>query len=79
MKEILKQMIVNWAATGGQIDALEWAWDQVIHGDAELCMQAALNGHLHMLQWLQEDGATWDSGVISCAEEHGYDYYCMLF
>jgi hypothetical protein len=29
---------------------------------------------LHVLQWLQEDGATWDSCVISCAEEHGYDY-----
>jgi hypothetical protein len=29
---------------------------------------------LHVLQWLREDGATWDSRVITCAEEHGYDY-----
>ncbi len=28
-------------------------------------------GHLHVLQWPQEDGATWDSHVISCAEEGG--------
>jgi hypothetical protein len=58
---ILKEKIVNWAASGGQIDALEWAWDQGMHGDAESCMWAAFNGHLHVLQWLQEDGATWDS------------------
>jgi hypothetical protein len=24
---ILKEKIVNWAASGWQIDALEWAWD----------------------------------------------------
>jgi hypothetical protein len=47
-----------------------------MHGGAESCMFAAQYGHLHvaLLQWLQEDGATWDSHVISCAEEHGYDY-----
>jgi hypothetical protein len=45
-----------------------------MHGDAELCMWAAFNGHLHVLRWLQEDGATWDSHVISCAEEHRYDH-----
>jgi hypothetical protein len=27
LKEILKETIVNWAASGGQIDALELAWD----------------------------------------------------
>jgi hypothetical protein len=27
LKEFLKEFIVNWAASGGQIDALEWAWD----------------------------------------------------
>jgi hypothetical protein len=35
LKELLEQMIVNWAASGGQIDALEWAWDQGIHGGTE--------------------------------------------
>jgi hypothetical protein len=73
LKEILKQMIVNWAASGGEIDAVEWAWDQGIHGDAESCMWAAFKGHLYVLQWLQEDGTTWDSHVIPCAEECGYD------
>jgi hypothetical protein len=37
-------------------------------------MIAAREGHLHVLQWLQEDGATWDSRVISCAKEGGHDY-----
>jgi hypothetical protein len=74
LKEILKETIVNWAASGGQIDALEWAQDQGMHGDAESCMWAACYNHLHVLQWLQEDGATWDSHVISYAEECGYDY-----
>jgi hypothetical protein len=37
-------------------------------------MIAAREGHLHVLQWLIEDGAAWDSRVISCAEEGGYDY-----
>jgi hypothetical protein len=46
LKEISKQMMVNWAASGGEIDALEWAWDQGIHGDAELCIWAAFKGHL---------------------------------
>ena len=74
LKEFLNGSIVNWAASAGQIDALEWAQDQGIHGGAESCMIAAWEGHLHVLQWLREDGATWDSRVISCAEEHGYDY-----
>ncbi len=45
-----------------------------MHGEAESCMWAAFNGHLHVLQRLQEDGATWNSHVIFCAEECGYDY-----
>jgi hypothetical protein len=49
---ILKEKIVNWVVGGGQIDALEWAWDQGMHGEAELCMWAAFNGHLYVLQWL---------------------------
>jgi hypothetical protein len=67
---ISKESIVDWAASGGQIYALELAQDQGMHGDAESCMWAAFNGHLHVLQWLTEDGAPWDSHVISCAEEH---------
>jgi hypothetical protein len=51
LKEILKETIVNWAASGGQIDALELAWDWGMHGDAELCMWAVTYGHLHVLQW----------------------------
>ena len=78
LKEFLKQRIVNWAASGGQIDALEWARDRGMHGGAESCMLAACKGHLHVLQWLREDGATWDSHVISCAEEHGYDYVSRM-
>jgi hypothetical protein len=74
LKEILKQMIVLCTASGGHIDALEWAQDQGMHGDAESCMWAASHGHLDALQWLREDGATWDSRVISCAEEGGYNY-----
>jgi hypothetical protein len=68
----LERNVVNWAAHGRHINALEWAWDQGWYGEeAESCMWAAFNGHLHVLQWLREDGATWDSHVISCAEECG--------
>jgi hypothetical protein len=75
LKEFLQEMIVHWAASAGQIDVLEWARDRGMHGDTETCMWAATyHGHLHVLQWLQKDGATWDSHVISCAEEGGYDY-----
>jgi hypothetical protein len=74
LKQFLNECIVNSAASAGQIDALEWAWDQGIHGGAESCMIAAREGRLQVLQWLREDGATWDSRVISCAEEGGYDY-----
>jgi hypothetical protein len=52
LKEFLKQRTVNLAASGGQIEALEWAWDQGMHGGAELCMLDACEGHLHVLQWL---------------------------
>jgi hypothetical protein len=44
-----------------------------MHGGAESCMWAASEGHLHVLQWLREDGATWDSCVI-CAEECGNNH-----
>jgi hypothetical protein len=74
LKAFLREMIVQWAASAGQIDALEWARDRGMHGDTEMCMWAATYGHLHVLQWLQKDGATWDSHVISCAEEGGYNY-----
>jgi hypothetical protein len=59
LKQILNKTIVNWAAGDGIIDTLEWAQYQGMHGDAESCMWAALIGHLHVLQWLREDGATW--------------------
>jgi hypothetical protein len=74
LKEFLKPLIVHWAASAGQIDALEWARDRGMHGGAESCMFAATYGRLQVLQWLREDGATWDSRVISCAEEGGYNY-----
>jgi hypothetical protein len=61
LKQFLNESIVNCAASAGQIDALEWAWDQGIHGGAELCMIAAREGRLHVLQWLREDGGTWDT------------------
>jgi hypothetical protein len=63
LKEFLREMIVNWAASVGQIDALEWAWDWGMHGYTETCMWAATYGHLHVLQWLQDYGAIWDSHV----------------
>jgi hypothetical protein len=74
LKQFLNESIVNCAASAGQIDSLEWARDQGIHGGAESCMILAQEGCLHVLQWLREDGATWDSRVISCAEEGGYNY-----
>jgi hypothetical protein len=52
---ILKESIINLAASGGQIDGLEWAWDQGMHGDVVSYMWAAFNGCLHVLQWLRED------------------------
>jgi hypothetical protein len=55
LKQFLNESIVNCAASAGQIDALEWAWDQGIHGGAESCMIAAWEGCLHVLQWLRED------------------------
>jgi hypothetical protein len=75
LKQILNETIVNGAAGDGIINTLKWAHDWGMHGDAELCMWAASEGYLHVLQWLWEDGATWDSHVISCVEEHGYDYF----
>jgi hypothetical protein len=74
LKEFLKELIVNSAASEGQIDALEWAQDQGMHGDTETGMWAATYGHLHVLKLLRKDGATCDSRFISCAEEGGYDY-----
>jgi hypothetical protein len=44
LKQFLNWCIVNCAASAGQIDALEWARDQGIHGGAELCMIAAWEG-----------------------------------
>ncbi len=40
LKEFLNGSIVNWAVIGGQIDVLEWAWDQGIHGDADCLLHA---------------------------------------
>ena len=49
----LERNVVNLAARGGHINALEWARDQGWYGDEkESCMWAAKNGHLHVLQWL---------------------------
>jgi hypothetical protein len=48
LKEFLREIIVNWAASAGQIDALERAWDRGMHGDTETCMWAATYGHLHV-------------------------------
>jgi hypothetical protein len=50
LKQFLNESIVTCAASAGQIDVLEWAWDQGIHGGAETCMWAATYSHLHLLQ-----------------------------
>jgi hypothetical protein len=49
LKEFLREMIVHWAASAGQIDAREWARDRGMHGDTETCMWAETYGHLHVL------------------------------
>jgi hypothetical protein len=41
LKEFLNGSIVNCTASGGQIEALEWAWYWGMHGGAESCMFAA--------------------------------------
>jgi hypothetical protein len=71
LKEFLNGSIINSAASPGQIDALEWAWDQGTHGGAESCMIAAREGCSHVLQWLRENGATWNNGVISVLRKVG--------
>jgi hypothetical protein len=38
------------------------------------CMLHGMVTWLHVLKWLREDGTTWDSCVISCAEENGYNH-----
>jgi hypothetical protein len=52
VKHALEILIVDWAASGGMIDVLEWAWDRSMHGDTESCLHAAWHGHLHVLKWL---------------------------
>jgi hypothetical protein len=50
---ILKEKIINWAAGVGHINALECAQNRGMYGDAESCMWAAFNDHLHVfLKWL---------------------------
>jgi hypothetical protein len=45
--------------------------DTVVRTDLEL-LDFTLKKKPH--EWLREDGAPWDSHVISCAEEYGYNY-----
>ena len=40
VKQILEILIAHWAASAGMIDALEWAQDRGMHGDAESCLHA---------------------------------------
>jgi hypothetical protein len=67
VKDALEILKVHLAASGGMIDALEWARDRGMHGDdAESCLHAAWHGHLHALKWLQEDPRGWSYLGQSC-------------
>jgi hypothetical protein len=71
----LERNVVNWAACSGHIYVLAWAQDQGWYGEeAELCMWAALSKWSLACVAMAVRGwsnLTWDSRVISCAEECG--------
>ena len=38
----------------------------------KLCAAAAAGGHLALLQWLRQNGCSWDEGTCSCAASGGH-------
>eukprot|EP00953_Heterococcus_sp_UTEX-ZZ885_P007315 4438-Heterococcus_DN1.PRE.1 len=88
----LSSNICGWAARSGSIDALRWAREHGGICTIETPGGAAAGAHLHVLQYLSDEGCEWDE--IACAvaaandqlstlkwlHEHGcpwhHDYIC---
>ena len=55
--------ICAWAARGGHLKVLKWAWGAAVA--SQVCCCAAAGGHLKVLQWAREHGCEWDA--LTCA------------
>jgi len=74
MKEFVFRGVDSYATYGGKLNVLKWIETKGININILDCAnQAARNGHLHILQWLQEEkGVEFDDGELySEAIEYG--------
>ena len=56
----------------GDVEALKWAIDNKFSTQADLCVPAAIGGHLRVLQFLRGMGHTWDDWTTYHASVQGH-------
>ena len=60
------------------VKLLEWAIDQGLPLDENVCMAAAAGGHLDCLVWAREHGCDWDKHTCSEAAAGGH-FDCLVW
>lgn len=60
-------------AVSSRRGVLPWAKEHNAGWNKQLCMTAAFQGDLPLLQWLRENGCPWDEGIIHSAQEGDHD------
>lgn len=60
-------------AVSSRRGVLPWAKKHNAGWNKQLCMTAAFQGDLPLLQWLRENGCPWDEGIIHSAQEGDHD------
>ena len=60
------------AASGGQLEVLQWLRSNDYPWDAMTCVAAASGGHFKVLRWARANGCLWDEFTCAYAAKHGH-------
>src|SRR5579872_4304535 len=61
-----------WAAKGGHLDILEWAWENAYSFSPLVCAGAAEGGHLDVLMWARLHDCPWNSKTYAGAARNAH-------
>ena len=63
-KILMDESACAWAATGGQLETLQWLRSQGCLWCNWTCYRAAIHGHLEVLRWARDNGCPWQADEI---------------
>ena len=76
----MDEWVMRYAASGGNLELVQWLRGEGCPLDYNTCGWAVMQGHVEVLRWLRENGCPWNAETRDrAAAELGYtDYFGNL-